>query len=177
MRSLLKKDRAINVNAAEVMGWTALHAACDRGLDSIASLCLAHPRVDVNLKDDLGRTAFLLACAKRHTSCVYYLLLKDSRVWVNEPDNEGHTPLWWACLEGHLATVKLWIASGTVIELGISRNEKNDAVLAARRRGRTEMVTLLSKFQANEIETRNEVRKELRITSKNFRVQSCFTSR
>ena len=62
----------------------AIHFACMFGHDSIVSLLLAHPDIDVNIKNYMRSTPFLIACYNCRTSCVR-LLLKDSRVKVNEP--------------------------------------------------------------------------------------------
>jgi len=55
-------------------------------------MILAHPGVDVNLKNKSGWTAFMVTCNGGKTSCAR-LLLKDSRVKVNKPNNDGETPL------------------------------------------------------------------------------------
>jgi len=42
--------------------------------------------------------------------------------------------------------------------------DKTDAIGAAKRRGETEVVTLLERFKENAAKTRSEIRKELGIT-------------
>ena len=93
-------------------------------------------------------------------ACVQ-LLLKDARVKVNEPDNDGYTPLYWAAYYGHLEVIKWWIASGREMDLGQPGNEKNDAIGVAKKRGKTEVVSLLERFKDNPEETRHEMRMEL----------------
>ena len=69
-------------------GWTLLHFACnDSSSSPVISLLLAHPDIDVNVKDDDGTTPFYRACGG-NTSCVREML-RDSRVSVNEPSNDG----------------------------------------------------------------------------------------
>jgi len=69
-------------------------------------LLLAHPDIDVNLKDEDGYTPFYFACLNGRISCVREML-KDSRVKVNEPDNDGCTPLWWSSRNGHLDVIQV----------------------------------------------------------------------
>jgi len=92
-------------------------------------------------------------------------MLKDSRVKVNEPDNGGFTPLRFAALHGHFDIIKWWIASGREMDLGKPGDaDKTDAIGVAKRRGKTEVVTLLERFKSDAAKTRSEVRKELGIT-------------
>jgi len=89
-------------------------------------------------------------------------MLKDSRVNVNEPDGDGHAPLWDAADNGHLDIIKWWIASGREIDLGKPGDvDKTDAIGGAKKRGWTEVVTLLERFKENPVETRHAVRVEL----------------
>ena len=97
------------------------------GYDSVASILLACPNIDVNLKSTHGWTPFLWPCSFGRTSCVR-LLLKDQRVNVNELTSKGTTALWWAAQSGHLDIVTWWIASGREVDLGEPENEKTDAI-------------------------------------------------
>ena len=91
-------------------------------------------------------------------------MLKDSRVKVNEPTNHGSTPLWRAAYFGYLDIIKWWIASGREMYLGIPGDvDKTDAIGGAKKRGKTEVVTLLERFKNDAAKTRSEVRKELGI--------------
>jgi len=82
----------------------------------VIPLLLAHPDIDVNVKDKYKRTPFYVACANGFTSCVREML-KDSRVKVNEPA-AGFTPLRQAAVSGRLDVIKWWIASSREIVLG-----------------------------------------------------------
>jgi len=88
-------------------------------------------------------------------------MLKDSRVKVNEPDNGGRTPLYRAAFKGHLNIIKLWIASGQEMDLGMSGDDATDAIGAAKERLDTEVVTLLERFKSDAAKTRHAVRVEL----------------
>jgi len=89
-------------------------------------------------------------------------MLKDSRVKVNEPTGNGFTPLWIASFNGHLDVIKWWIASGREMDLGTPGDvDSPDAIGEAKKRGKTEVVTLLERFKENPLETRHAMRVEL----------------
>ena len=140
--------------------YTALYVACENDRDSIVSILLAHPAIDVNLKAIYGTSPFFVSGLCGMTSCVR-LLLKDQSVEVNEPDNGGCTPLCWAARKGHLDVIKWWIASGRETDLGTPGDAETDAIGEAKRKKRAKVVTLLEKFQENPEETRHLVRVEL----------------
>ena len=142
-------------------GFTLLHFACrDGSRSTIVPLLLAHPDIDVNLKDKDGWTPFYLACQYGRPSCVREML-KDSRVKLNETNNYGYTPLYQAALRGHLVVIKWWIASGREMDLGKPGEQKTDAIRVAKERGRTEVVTLLERFKGDATKTRDAMRVEI----------------
>ena len=103
--------------------WTPLHIASIRGHLEVVKLLLAHPNINVNLKDNDGQTLFLLGCLNGHV-LVVRVLLKDPRVDVTLEDNNGCTPLWWASWCGGLDVVEWLIASGR--DLGDIKNKKGN---------------------------------------------------
>jgi ankyrin repeat protein len=62
--------------------------------------------VDVDSKDNGGRTPLSWAAENRHEAIVRLLVERDT-VEANSKDMNGRTPLWWAALWGHDAVVKL----------------------------------------------------------------------
>lgn len=60
VRKLLRETPHIYVNWKQ-HSWAPLHAACHYQNDKIVSLLLAHPGVDVNLKNTLGQLGVLVA--------------------------------------------------------------------------------------------------------------------
>jgi len=112
LAELIRQDPGFNVNmVVHGDGRNLLHHACDgSNRFPVIPLLLAHPDIDVNVKDKYGWTPFFLACLNGRTACVREML-KDSRVKVNEPDIDGFTPLWRAAYWGHLDLIKWWIAS------------------------------------------------------------------
>ena len=119
LAELLREDPGFNVNMGQDEdGTTLLHRPCFEGgrSSAVIPLLLAHPDIDVNVKDKYKRTPFYVACANGFTSCVREML-KDSRVKVNEPA-AGFTPLRQAAVSGRLDVIKWWIASSREIVLG-----------------------------------------------------------
>ena len=163
LAELMRQDPGFKVNLREDGGgFTFLHRACHQDRRSaVIPLLLAHPDIDVNVKDKSGRTPFLCACYGR-PSCVREML-KDSRVKVNEPDNYGYTPLWRAAAgNGRLEIIEWWIASGRKIDLGKPGDvDKTDAIGAAKDRRNTAVVTLLERFKSDAAKTRHAMRLEL----------------
>jgi len=169
VKDILRKNPSLNVNWKNEGDYacTALHAACWNGHDSVVSILLVHPDIDPNLKNKGGNTPFTWACWNGHSSCVR-LLLQDLRVKVNEPDNQGYTPLRWAAYWGYHDVIKLWIVSGREMNLGTPGNVKTDAIGAAKRKGKTEVASLLERFKRDPAKTRSEVRKELGINGQYY---------
>ena len=163
VKEILRNNPNLNVNWVDTRDYnkpTALCCAARLGHDSIVSTLLAHPDINVNLKNKHGYTPFTIACCNGHP-CVR-LLLKDPRVLVNEPGNSGDTPLYWAVSGGHVDVIKWWIASGREMNLGKPGGDYlQDALWAAREEERTEVAALLERFQENPEETRSEVRVEI----------------
>ena len=161
---ILKKNPTFNVNWRNEgeADWSPLHIACENDLDSIVSMLLAHPDIDVNQKDRFGNTPFMGAAGRGKISCVR-LLLKDPRVKVNEPDYRGYTPLQHAAYNGHLDVIREWIASGREMDLGKPGDEKTDAIGKAQARGNVKVTTLLKRFKGDPGKTSPEVTMELEI--------------
>jgi len=157
---LMRRDPGFNVNLAQNgEEETLLHYACAVDMRSaVIPLLLAHPGIDVNTKDINGQSPFNLACRSGCTSCVREML-KDSRVILNEPTKNGTTPLYWAAAKDHLGIIKWWIASGREMELGKPGDIDQTDVL--RKKGKTEMVTLLERFKENPEKTKYQVRRSL----------------
>jgi len=157
LAELIRQDPGFNVNMdLEGNGYSA----CLRDIRSaVIPLLLAHPDIDVNVKNKYGDTPFLWACNGR-ASCVRELL-KDSRLKVNEPSTGGYTPLFWAALKGHLEVIKWWIASGREMDLGKPGELRSDAIGIAKKGGKTEVVALLERFKSYPAHTRHAMRVEL----------------
>ena len=160
LAELMRQDPGFDVNMHQNgEGCTLLHYAClDSSSSPVIPLLLAHPDIDVNLKDSYGCTPFLYACCGLPG---VREMLKDSRVKVNEPNDDGHTPLWVAARRCHVDIVEWWIASGREMDLGTPGDEKTDTIGAGKMYGHTEVVSLLERFKENPGLTRYKVRVKL----------------
>jgi len=167
LAELISQDPGFNVNRSlDGDGVTLLHSACKWSRSAVIPLLLAHPDIDVNVKDRFGCTPFDYACGGRASSVRE--MLKDSRVKVNEPDKDGYTPLWSAA-RSQLDVIEWWIASGREMNLGKPGDGKTDAIGGAKEKGKTEVVNLLERFKSDAAKTRSEVRKKLGING-----QCCY---
>jgi len=160
LAELMRQDPGFNVNMEMHRdGYTLLHFACrEDSRSAVIPLLLAHPDIDVNVKNIVGETPFYYACG--YPSCVREML-KDTRVKVNEPDFAGRTPLRWAACNGRLDIVKWWIVSGREIDLGKPGGERTDAIGGAKKYGKTEVVSLLERFKSDAVQTKRAIRVEL----------------
>ena len=77
--------------------WTALMVAVAEGHDAVATTLLADPRLDVNARDDRGRTALHLT-AERGDAGLAPRLAQAAN--VNAKDDDGVTPLMRAAFAG-----------------------------------------------------------------------------
>ena len=139
LAELIRQDPGFKVNQQNEDGYTLLHHACyEDSRSPVIPLLLAHPDIDVNVKNIYGSTPFYFAC-NRSPSCVREML-KDSGVKVNEPDQFGCTPLWGAALRDCPNVIKWWIASGREMDLGAPGDvDKTDAIGVAKKKGKTEV--------------------------------------
>jgi len=131
LAELIRQDPGFKVNMDHGYGYTLLHFACGSSNRSpVIPLLLAHPDIDVNLKNDRGETPIYVPLVNGFTSCVGEML-KDSRVKVNEPDTNGFTPLFWAAGGGRVDIIKWCIASGNEMDLREQGDEWTDVIGAA----------------------------------------------
>ena len=120
----MKQDPGFDVNLVVVddYGDTILHSACqESNRSTVIPLLLAHPGIDVNVKNNGGQTPFYCACYG-YTPCVREML-KDSRVKVNERNNDGITPLFWAVARRNVEMVRLLLEFGADPSLTTEKGE------------------------------------------------------
>lgn len=107
---------AVDINARNDEGCTALHFACSWGYEGIVHM-LIEQGADVNLQDNGGWTPLHYACLEGRKRVVQMLLeatpsLDEGAVDVNKQTNEGETPLWMACYSNHFAIAQLLLDNG-----------------------------------------------------------------
>ena len=80
LAELIRQDPGFDVNMDQTgYGNTLLHFACgDSSRSAVISLLLAHPDIDINVKNKYGSAPFFWACGGSR-SCAREML-KDSRV-------------------------------------------------------------------------------------------------
>ena len=151
-QDILRNNPTLDVNWQDKDGLTALHRACASADHSTVSLLLAHPDIDVSLRNLGGETVFLTACGGLPVDCMR-TLLHDARIELAVPDLQGWLPLSYATRFGRIENVKWWIASGREVgELPAGLKVSNS------------IVALLENFKENPVETIAAVRLELGIT-------------
>ena len=70
LAELIRQDPGFKVNQQDEDGLTLLHYACGEDHRSaVIPLLLAHPDIDVNVKDTSGQTPFYWACLWIHLLC------------------------------------------------------------------------------------------------------------
>ena len=120
---------------------TRLIVASCLGLQVIVKLLLTEDSMDINFKDNEGRTPLWWAAKGGHSEVVKLLLVKDS-IELDPKDCKGRTPLLRAARNGHSEVVNLLLA-----EDGIELNPKNiwsqTPLLEAAGNGHQEIVKLL----------------------------------
>ena len=63
LAELIRQDPGFNVNMDLAYGWTFLHYACRKDSGSaVIPVLLAHPDIEINVRDDGGYTPFYYAC-------------------------------------------------------------------------------------------------------------------
>jgi len=98
----------IEVNRKNLRGGTPLHGYF-RKLEILA-LLLADERVDVNMENDSGDTAFMSMCASGYLKEVK-MMLADERVWVNALDKQGLSSFFKCCAQHKKSMVELLLTN------------------------------------------------------------------
>jgi Ankyrin repeats (many copies) len=83
--------------------------AADRANEGAAELLLAHPGIDVNVKDHIGRTPLIIAAFAGDEALLDRLLARPD-LEVNAVDQDRQTALAWAALGGDPGVVKALLA-------------------------------------------------------------------
>ncbi|MGE0489929.1 MAG: ankyrin repeat domain-containing protein [Vulcanimicrobiota bacterium] len=125
--------RGARVNATTRRGSTALHAAANRGSETILALLLENG-ADPNLRNGRGQTPLVVAVNRRHLAIVQQLLVHHAD--PNLADQNGRTPLHQAAGLGEPKLVQLLVEAGAAVNpednqghtpLGLTRLLKNNS--------------------------------------------------
>lgn len=113
-------------------------AAYQGNLDAIKKLI---PTIDVNIQNDMGKTALMIAVLKDHVDVVKYLF-ETPNIDVNLQDPEGWTALILAVIKGDETMVKLLLTVPT-INVNAQTTEGFTALMEAASRSRKNIVKIL----------------------------------
>lgn len=113
-------------------------AAYQGNLDAIKKLI---PTIDVNIQNDMGKTALMIAVLKDHVDVVKYLL-EIPNIDLNLQDEVGWTALILAVLKGKDTMVKLLLTVPT-IDVNVQTKEGFTALMEAASNCRVKMIKLL----------------------------------
>ncbi|MCA9790275.1 MAG: ankyrin repeat domain-containing protein [Candidatus Eremiobacteraeota bacterium] len=125
--------RGAKVNATTRRGSTALHAAANRGSETILALLLENG-ADPNIRNGRGQTPLVVAVNRRHLAVVAQLLAHHAD--PNLADQNGRTPLHQAAGMGQPRLVQMLVEAGAEVNpedkqghtpLGLARLLKNNS--------------------------------------------------
>jgi hypothetical protein len=88
-----------------------LSYSAEIGVEIVVAFLIRRGRVEINAKDEHGRTPLWWAAWSGHEAIVK-LLLDTGKVDVNALDNDDYTPLSWAAQNGYEKVVKLLLETG-----------------------------------------------------------------
>lgn len=100
----------ICVNEPDEYMDTALHLSVQSRFCQSSAVLLAHPGIDVNVRDNTGRTPLMYLCS--NPTETLSLFLEDARVDASIVSEEGQTAFWFAVSQGSVYALMWLIASG-----------------------------------------------------------------
>ena len=121
-------NRGIDINIVDKHGNTALHIAA-YGYNDLLKLLLVQPNIDINIKNDLGRTPLMAYCKNNHNIEILKLFLSRDDLEYNIQDDDGNTAFIYACLEQlrYIDFIKVLLDTGK-IDLNIVNHDGNAAL-------------------------------------------------
>ena len=90
--AILNEDPDIDINAQDMVGYTALHYAVKGGHRLVIETLLARDELNVNLRDESGSTALHYAVLNGSPE-VLALLLSHPDIWVRPLNKAGKSPI------------------------------------------------------------------------------------
>lgn len=150
----------MNFQSARDNNWSALHLASGNGNAEFVRILLAHPDINVNIKNDWEITPLHFAIKAARIPSLQ-LLLNDPRVDVNAVAKDGSTPLFMAVSSGRLDVVSWLIAKrGDQLDLTAEvsvEGEMMDVFELAEKGNHKEVLELLTRFKEDPVAVRESL--------------------
>jgi len=128
-------------------GWTPLMIAVAEGHATTVS-ALLEAGVDINAKNNLGRTALMFASSYGHTKIAKKLLVHDADPNIVPTNKTGWSALIAAAHAGHRKTVRILLDNGA--DVTIRDKAGKTALMHAEAQGHSKIVSLLKKVHGND---------------------------
>jgi ankyrin repeat protein len=106
VRLLLEKGADVNIQGGRYS--TALRAACERRHEAIVKLLLQTGKVNIDSRDNAGRT-LLSHVAEYADATAVEILLQICQADPNSKDNNNRTPISWAAEYGNIPVMELFL--------------------------------------------------------------------
>lgn len=134
-RAVLDNPHFSEVNAVDLIGWTALHHAAFYGFPKIVTLLLSHKTfTELNAKHHKGVTALHVAAQHGHTE-VLEVLLKQEQLEINAKDSAGWTALHFSASNGHVSCTEVLLRDTRFTEIFAKDKDGMTAMDVAEHRG------------------------------------------
>lgn len=121
LKKLIENNKNLDFNKSNDESWTAIMIACRYDNSEIIEELINCPEidVDVNLRDNSGKSALLIAAKWGNTKSIEILLREGAK--IDAQDNDGWSALMYASRfsfsTSSFATVKLLVNSGANLDL------------------------------------------------------------
>ncbi|XP_067661682.1 ankyrin repeat domain-containing protein 50-like [Haliotis asinina] len=139
-------SKGANLSIIDRFGINILHSACLGGDVEVVKYVLSENMLNINSREQCGRTAVMLAAENGHKDLV--VVLADNGADVSLVDRTGDNILHCACRGGGVEVVK-YILSKKMVYIDSKGHYDKTPVMLAGRNGHTEVVKLLVNYGAN----------------------------
>ncbi|KAF0684812.1 hypothetical protein As57867_023162, partial [Aphanomyces stellatus] len=156
--TFLLAQSGCDINAKDGELYTPLMLVAWKGRLEIVQLLLERPDIhDINLGDNLGRSALHESCMEGHESVVTFLLAQ-SGCDINAKDGELSTPLMLAAWKGRLEIVQLLLERPDLHNINLGDNLGRSALHESCMEGHESVVTFLLAQSGCDINAKDENR-------------------
>ena len=144
-------DNGVDVNVRDGANFALKHVAAPRKNKSgkrlsgiqLLEVLLACPNIDVNIQDNDGKTAFLLACINGSREVAERMLTLN--IDVNHRDKRGKTAFMWSCIYGRREIVDM-LLKNPKIDIHCLDNTGRNAFMMSCNGGQKQIVEKLLSY-------------------------------